>query len=657
MRPDPVSRDLAKAIALAREGKFADALGLLQPYCAKHPTDGNGAFYLGVCAEQIGQSQMAGDAYRRCIALDGRNAIACNNLGRLLQIAGDRAGAETCYRQALATDSNHPQANYNLGLILISQQRHLDALPHLEVAARLLPNVARAHFDLACAFKGLNRNKDAAAAVKRALSIDPNAASTWNLLGNIHQLAHELDEAMSCYRRALTIDGRHVEALGNVGSALLVQGDVLAAVEAFDRAIALKPDWASLHSNRLLALNYYSEDGEQNLAAHTAWARQTGIATSQVQRPRAAEPERRLRVGYVSPDFRAHSVGWFLDGIFSHHDHSAFEVFCYSDCTSPDSMTARLRSFADRWCDTAGMEDRVLADQIVADRIDILVDLAGHTANNRLPVFASKPAPVQVTYLGYPNTTGLDAMDYRLTDAVVDPPGASEAFHTETLVRLPHGFLCFTPPAQEIALSPPPILANGFVTFGSFSMLAKVTPEVVRCWAQLLSETPGSRLHLKAFGLGGAGTRTRIVTLFRQNGIGEERLSLYGLVNSLGSHLEHYQSVDIALDTFPYNGTTTTCEALWMGVPVVAVAGRLHAGRVGASLLTRIGFTELIAADLTGYIQLARGLAANPERLTHYRDTLRSRLVSSPLCDAKAFTCELEQAYRTMFAKPILHVD
>jgi predicted O-linked N-acetylglucosamine transferase (SPINDLY family) len=268
-----------------------------------------------------------------------------------------------------------------------------------------------------------------------------------------------------------------------------------------------------------------------------------------------------------------------------------------------------------------------------------------------LPVFALKPAPVQVTYLGYPNTTGLAGMDYRLTDAVADPPGATEAFHTETLVRLPHGFLCFTPPAQDIPLRPPPILANGFVTFGSFNMLAKVTPDVVRCWAQLVRNIPGSRLHLKAIGLGEAGTRTRIVTQFSEYGIGAERLSLHGHTNSLGSHLEHCQSVDIALDTFPYNGTTTTCEALWMGVPVVTQAGRLHAGRVGASLLTQIGCPELIAAGIPGYMRMARELATNPARLTQYRNTLRARLVASTLCDTRAFTHSIEEAYRTIWQR------
>jgi predicted O-linked N-acetylglucosamine transferase (SPINDLY family) len=589
------------------------------------------------------------DAYRQCIALDADNAIACNDLGRLLQIAGDLAEAEACYRRALTTVPDHPQANYNLGLILISRQRHRDALPHLEVAARLLPNVARAHFDLAFALKRLNRHAEAEAAIKRALSIDPDSASAWNLLGTIHQLNHELGDAMSCYRRVLAIDARHVEALANLGSALLIQGDALAAVETFERAIAIEPDWEALHSNRLLALNYHSDDGERNLAAHIAWGRRFDSVGPRAQYPESVEPNRRLRVGYVSPDFRVHSVGWFLDSILSHHDHLAFEVFCYSDCASPDTMTTRLRSFSDHWRDTTGMEDRVLADQIAADRIDILVDLAGHTANNRLPVFALKPAPVQVTYLGYPNTTGLAGMDYRLTDAIADPPGATEAFYTETLVRLPHGFLCFTPPAQDIPLRPPPILANGFVTFGSFNMLAKVTPGVVRCWAQLLRNIPGSRLRLKAIGLGEAGTRTRIVTQFSEYGIGAERLSLHGHTNSLGSHLEYYQSVDIALDTFPYNGTTTTCEALWMGVPVVTQAGRLHAGRVGASLLTQIGCPELIAVDERDYRRLAQELAANPDRLTAYRNSLRSRLVSSPVCNAREFTLALEESYRTMW--------
>jgi predicted O-linked N-acetylglucosamine transferase (SPINDLY family) len=650
-RPLSVSGDLARAIALAREGRYSDALALLSPYCVANPSDGNGFLYMGACAEQLGQRQQATDAYRRCIALDGRNVTACNNLGRILQIAGDRAGAEVCYRRALATEPDHPQANYNLGLILVWHHRYLDALPHLELAARLLPTVARAHFDLANALKGLHRHTEAEAAIRRALAIDPASPPAWNLLGIIQQLNQDLDDAMRSYRHALAIDADYAEAVGNLGNAMLLQGDPKAASEFFERAVALRPDWPGAQSNLLLVLNYHDEDGDRNRAAHVAHTSLFSSGLARIQHPKPAEPDRRLRAGYVSPDFRAHSVGWFLEGIFAHHDHSAFEVFCYSDVASPDSVTAYLRSCVDHWRDTAGTDNSELVSRIAADRIDILVDLAGHTANNRLPIFARKPAPVQLTYLGYPNTTGLDTMDYRLTDAIADPPGASEAFHTETLIRLPHGFLCYTPPAEEIVLGPPPVARNGFVTFGSFNMLAKLTPDVVRCWSQLLHDVPGSRMHLKALGLGGMGTRSRIARLFGEHGIGEERLSLYGLTNSLGSHLEHYQAVDIALDTFPYNGTTTTCEALWMGVPVVTLAGKLHAGRVGASLLTRVGCTELIAADLRGYRRLAQVLAANSGRLTTYRNTLRSRLISSPLCNAREFTRALEASYRMMWRK------
>jgi predicted O-linked N-acetylglucosamine transferase (SPINDLY family) len=311
-------------------------------------------------------------------------------------------------------------------------------------------------------------------------------------------------------------------------------------------------------------------------------------------------------------------------------------------------MTERLKQRSHHWHNIRGKTDDDVAALIRADAIDILIDLAGHTENNRLPVFARKPAPVQVTYLGYPNTTGLRTIDYRLTDIEADPPG-QEPYHTEQLVRLPHGFLCYTSPPDAPAVTALPTSTVGHVTFGSFNNLAKMTPEVIGLWAQILKAIPGSRLVIKNKSMKDGPTRERYLALFRETGITEDRLDFVAWIPEAADHLGAYAHVDIALDTFPYNGTTTTCEALWMGVPVITLAGERHAARVGVSLLTRVGLTELIAQSPEEYVKLAVELAADTERLVQLRAGMRERMKHSPLCDAKSFTRDLETAYRGMW--------
>jgi predicted O-linked N-acetylglucosamine transferase (SPINDLY family) len=374
-------------------------------------------------------------------------------------------------------------------------------------------------------------------------------------------------------------------------------------------------------------------------------------ASGEPPHPNHPDPERRLRVGYVSPDFREHSVSAFLDPVIAGHDRRWFEVFCYAEVVRPDDTTARFRGLSDGWCSTLGMTDGAVAGRIRDDGIDILVDLAGHTAGNRLRVFAERPAPVQVTWLGYPNTTGLSAMDYRLSDAVADPAGEADALHSETLVRLANGFLCFAPPADAPEVGETPALATGQVTFGSFNNLAKVTPDVVEAWADILNRIPNSRLVLKSRPLADEKTRERYLEMFGAHGVDPGRVELCSWIASKSGHLGAYERLDIGLDPFPYNGTTTTCEALWMGVPVVTLGGDRHAGRVGASILARVGLAGLVAETKADYVEQAVALAGDLDRLSALRGGLRSRMEKSPLCDAGGFARDIEAAYREMWRR------
>jgi predicted O-linked N-acetylglucosamine transferase (SPINDLY family) len=359
---------------------------------------------------------------------------------------------------------------------------------------------------------------------------------------------------------------------------------------------------------------------------------------------------RRLKVGYVSPDFRQHSVAYFLEPLLRSHDRKVIEVFCYAEVGWPDTVTERFKQLADHWVTTVGMSDDATAERIRRDGIDILVDLAGHTSKNRLPVFARKPAPVQVTWLGYPNTTGLTAIDYRFVDAVTDPEGETEALASETLVRLPGGFLCYGGPDDAPAPGPVPSLTTGTVTFGSFNNPAKLSAATLDAWADVLARLPQARLLLKGKPFADPATRALYLDRLAKRGVAVERIELVAWLPEEG-HLALYNRIDIALDPFPYNGTTTTCEALWMGVPVITLRGDRHASRVGASLLTQTRLTDLIADSVEAYVETAVALAGDPARLSELRQSLRPRMAASPLCDAPAFADKIEHAYRTIWQR------
>jgi FkbM family methyltransferase len=358
------------------------------------------------------------------------------------------------------------------------------------------------------------------------------------------------------------------------------------------------------------------------------------------------DPERRLRVGVVSPDLKQHSVAYFLEPLLAAHDRRLIEYFAYANVAAPDAVTARLQAHVEHWRTIFGVSDESAARQIETDRIDILIDIAGHTANNRLALLARRPAPVQMTYLGYANTTGLQAVDWRLTDGWADPPGTTEALHTEELLRIPGGFLCYRPREPSPAPGPPPVISADRITFGSFNILAKVSPTVLALWARILDRVPGARLILKGPAFADPATKAAFQARLADTPLSAHDVALVPHVIDEGEHLAAYQRIDIALDTWPYHGTTTTCEALWMGVPVVTLAGRPHASRVGVSLLSRVGLPELVGQTPDEYVSIAAGLAADRPRLLALRGSLRERVVASGLTDAAAGAAAFEGALR-----------
>jgi predicted O-linked N-acetylglucosamine transferase (SPINDLY family) len=560
--------------------------------------------------------------------------------------------AEQASRHVLSRYPDDPDALHALGAALHRQRRLDEAIACYQQTLQHKPDNPETRYFLANALRELGRLDEAAAEYARTLDLEPDHLHALNNLSALLTNQGKIEQAAKLLGRGLAISPHVPQLLINFGRMSLHAGQAQAAVEAFRTVIDLQPDLADAHSNLLACLNYLpDQDPGQVLAEHRRWNARHTTAIQPFRRwHNLPDPQRRLRIGYVSPDLREHSVARFLEPVFESLDADRFETLCYADVLHPDTVTARLRGLSSGWVDAGGLTHEQLARRIYEDRVDILVDLAGHTANNRLPVFARKPAPVQVSWLGYPNTTGLASMDYRLTDARADPTGMTEAFHTETLLRLPDSFLCYKYPENAPPVGSLPAGAAGDITFGSFNNLAKTTPHVIHAWSRILQAVPGSRLLLKSSATGDTDIRRRLVAQFATLGAGEDRIAFLDPAPDHADHMAAYSQVDIALDTFPYNGTTTTCEALWMGVPVVCVAGRVHAARVGVSLLTQVGLENLIAPDEDGYIQTAVRLAQDREALAAIRLRLRDTLRDSTLCDAGGFARALEQAMHEMWS-------
>jgi protein O-GlcNAc transferase len=607
---------------------------------------------LGLALEKKGLVNEAVDHYKKAIALNPSFAGAHFNLGHILEKMGRLDEAVDHYQKAVAFMPHFAEAHRNLGHVL-QQKGYLDeAIAHHRKAVELKPSFAEAHCSLGYALEKKGRLDEAELCYHNALQINPNYAIVCNNLWSILRIKGRLQEAVTYLKKALQIDPSFYWAHFNLGTALTDQGLLIQGESHYRQALRIKPDLSVAYSSLLLAMNYSCYYTAQNVfSEHLGFEKQCAKFSQQSPLDYSNDPSRsrRLKVGYVSPDFRRHSVSYFIEPVLASHNHDRFEVFSYSDVSKPDTVTERLHGCADQWRDIAGMTDEEVAGLIQKDCIDILVDLAGHTGHNRMLSFARKPAPVQITYLGYPNTTGLSAVGYRLVDSYTDPPGLTDQFCTEKLLRMPECFLCFLPDEDSPPVGDLPALKNGHVTFGSFNTFQKVSYETIALWAGILKELPDSRLIMKSRGFSDQSTLNHAMARFLIHGIDSERIELIARTPSFKEHLELYNQVDIGLDTYPYNGTTTTCEAVWMGVPVITLAGNTHVSRVGTSLLSNVGLSGLIANTPDEYISLAVGLARDLKRLQSLRGNLRNTMKCSPLCDAKKFITHLESYYREIW--------
>lgn len=565
---------------------------------------------------------------------------------------GDGARSRALLDAILSRDPDDADALYMMAELAHAAGDRDAAITLLRRVAAVAPHRGRPWFSLGALLASAGAREAAEEALEQAVAVDPDLAEAYVNLGNLRRDDGRLEDAASAYARALELQPGLVEVETNLGVVRQHQGLHRAALAHHDRALAARPDFQLAHHNRLLSLHYGAEPTPREIfEAHVAWARAHADPLT-AEAPAHADdrdPDRRLRLGFVSPDFRFHPVSQFFEPFAAALDRDNFTLVCYADGDRRDPVTERIEALADLWRPIARLSDAALAETARSDRIDILVDLAGHTAGNRLLAFARKPAPVQATWLGYPDTTGMAAIDWRITDAAADPPGEADVLSVERLFRLERGFLCYRPHPDAPAVVPPPCLGRGAVTFGSCNNLSKVTDAAIDAWAGILRRVKGSRLLLKARSFNDAATARRVREEFAARGVSAERLDLRGPVRDMAGHLAAYGEVDVALDTFPYNGATTTFDALWMGVPVVSLAGDRHSARVGASILTRLGLHELVASDLAEYCGRALALARNPGRLEDLRDRLRPLLGGSALTDAPRFARAMEAAFREMW--------
>ncbi len=480
--------------------------------------------------------------------------------------------------------------------------------------------------------------RGAEAHLQAALKVDPGQAAAWVNLGNLYRSQGLLTKASGAYEAALEQDPGLVEVKTNLGFVHQLMGHADLAIRHHQEALAARPDFRLAQHNLLLAMHYsdaVSPDQIRRASLDWATANADPLPRLYSDRGQTLDPEKRLRIGFVSPDFRNHPVAWFLLPLLAGLQPD-FDITLYSVVTSPDGVTEQFRNSGITFVDATLMPDESLAERIFSDGIDILIDLAGHTADNRLLVFARKPAPIQITWLGYPDITGMKAMDFRVTDEIADPESRLCGEEGETLLRLQDGFLCYRAPVDI------PVAAQNRgerpLTYGSFNNLSKVTDTCIRCWSEILRENSDSRLVLKARSFNDPATREQIYEKFRLLDIPNSRIDLMGQVDGLDDHFRCYDLIDIALDTFPYNGTTTTFDALYMGRPVLTLTGDRHAGLVGASILGHLGLGELVASDVSDYVARAIAIGRDADWRKRLSSNLRERLQASPLMDGAGFS-------------------
>jgi len=579
---------------------------------------------------------------------------AWHKLGRCFQKRKQMDEAERCYREAISLWNDYPEPNNNLGLIELSRGNHAEAERHYRVALAENPDYLAAHLNLGTLLIEHFCFLEAKYYANRALAIDPKSAAAHMALGQALDKTGRVKAAIAEFERAVELDAKFVPAWVNLGIAYRTMGNFPDAERAFSAALSADPTHFPAWHNFLLLSNYRQGDQDQIFGLHRAFGEQlrkqcgSKPVTQLTARP---DPDRRLRVGFISSDYRGHSVAYFVRGALAHLDRRQLQIFAYHNGRFEDGVTQQLKPLFHQWRTIYGLSDTEVTGMIQQDGVDILVDLNGHTGSAREFVLAGCPAPIQVHWIGYPNTTGMDCIDYRLTDARADPVGVDDRYYTEQLWRMPRTFLCYAPSDSAPDVSDPPCIGNRYVTFGSFNNHSKLSDECLRLWSEVLSANPDSRLVIKSVFGEGSDVRDLLLSRLDQFGVDQARIEIRPPHSSTSEHLAAYHDIDIALDPFPYNGTTTTCEALWMGVPVIALVGDCHAARVGASLLGAVGLDELIADTPEDYVRIATDMAKSSERLATLRASMRERMAASALMDQRSMGRELGAAFSEMWRR------
>jgi protein O-GlcNAc transferase len=604
----------------------------------------------GQRAERDGRLERACVRYRAAARLAPRAAAPRLKLGAALEARGDAEGARRAYAAALNAEPGNPYAHFNLGRLAIARGEAGTAERHLRAALAALPEFADAHVALASALDARGAADAAARALARALELEPRHAGAWYNYGELLWRLERYDEAEDALRRTLELEPRFIPAWHLLANLLRGESRVRECLEALAAARRLEPARFDLESMELHALMLEdSLDARALFERHRAFGArlEAAVAAPRAAHARDRDPERRLRVGYLSCDFNRHPVAWFALPLLERHDRARIEAFCYSTATrAADETTAKVRAAADAWIDAGALDDEALAERIRADGIDILVDLTGHAGALRLGVFARRPAPVQVSWLGYLGTTGLTRIDYRITDARADPPGEADRLHTEALARLSHSLWCYRPAHDRAHAVEPPCAKNGYVTYGSFNHAPKLAARARALWAEILKGAPRSRLVV--VGMPEGRPREGLLRDFAAAGVDPARLQILSRV-PLDAYLRQFDAVDVALDSLPYGGGTTTFDALWMGVPVLALAGPRSVSRSAASIVGALGLEDWVAATPEDYVRLALAHGRDTAGLAALRRTLRARLRNSPLMDEAGFARDMEAAYRTMW--------
>jgi len=599
-------------------GRMEDALELMRRAIESNPKAHSCHYNLANALSRVGRLDEAIAHYKEALRLKPDYALAYNNYGLALAMKGEVGKARTCYRNAIKLQPGFADPHYNLGLLSKSEGKLDEAIAEYRAAIKLAPRYADAYYNL----------------------------------GNALAAAQQIQPAVDAYQQASRLRPGDARIPTNLGSVYLKSGQLDLAIASFKRARALDPSDTLSHSNLILAASYASADPEAMYAEARQWGMEHGRALRRqdLHHANSAEAGRRLRIGYVSADFRAHAAAYWIEPLLAGHDRQAMQVFCYYNHHQNDEVTERLKACADTWVECAPLSDEALDARIRDDRIDILVDLSGHTEGNRLLVFARQPAPVQVTWFGFPVSSGLEAIQYRFTDAVIDPAGENECYYSEQLVHLPGFYAAYRPDASMPDVGSGPAQKNGHVTFISLNNLAKITPAALDLWAQILRRLPDARLLLQAGGMEGSEVQERITGFFAAHGIERQRLLLRGWTG-LNEYFATGNEADIALDSFPFNGGVTTCHALWMGLPVISLSGQSAASRVGRSILSHVGLEHLAVQDAGAYVEAAVALAGDPSQLQALRESMRERMTSSGFIDGKRFAREVEQVYRRLWGR------